>query len=75
MKLTRPGNAVYLESVGIWWSEDRQEIHLVLHDDPGTFHTTVNANLESKRGHPNLFNSLANCLRLMGAPAPNGADT
>ena len=34
------------------------------------FHSTVNANPQSKRGNPNLFHKLAKCLRAVGAPHP-----
>ena len=65
---SKPGKSVYLE-MGIWYDEDQDHIHMTAKGVPG-FHTTVNANAESKRGHPNMFGKLAKVLRDAGAPAP-----
>jgi len=37
----------------------------------GWFHTTVNNNPTSKRGHPNLFAKLSRALKEAGAPSPD----
>lgn len=68
-KSKRGGKSVYLENVGIWWDEDQGHIHITVRGDPG-FHSTVNANPQSKRGNPNLFYKLAKCLRAVDAPHP-----
>jgi len=68
MKASKTGKTVYLD-VGIWYNEDQNNIHITAKDIHG-FHTTVSANPELKRGHPNLFRKLAKCLRESGAPHP-----
>tara|TARA_B100001939_G_C16423234_1_gene397428 strand:- start:48 stop:284 length:237 start_codon:yes stop_codon:yes gene_type:complete len=68
MKKSELGKTVYLE-MGVWYNEEQGSIHLAAKGVEG-FHTTVNANDESKRGHPNLFMKLARCLRDAGAPYP-----
>lgn len=69
MRSSEPGKSVYLD-VGIWYDEQQGHIHMTAKDVQG-FHTTVAPNPESKRGHPNLFNKLAKCLRDAGAPHPH----
>jgi hypothetical protein len=49
--------------------EEQGHIHLTARNVKG-FHTTVTSDPASKRGHPNLFNKLAKCLRDAGAPHP-----
>ena len=68
MRRSKPGKTVYLE-IGVWYNEDQESIHITAKGVDG-FHTTVNRNPESKRGHPNLFDKLAKCLRDSDAPAP-----
>ena len=68
MQKSKPGNAVYL-NVGIWLNQDTGAIHMTAKDAAG-FHTTINGNEGSKRGHPNLFKKLAKCLKSAGAPYP-----
>ena len=68
MRISEPGNSVYL-GVGIWYDERQGHIHITAKGVPG-FHTTVAPDPRSKRGHPNLFEKLAKCLRDSGAPAP-----
>jgi len=68
MEISKPGKSVYLE-VGIWFDEGQGQIHMTAKNVAG-FHTTVNGNPNSVRGHPNLFNKLAACLKEAGAPAP-----
>lgn len=65
---SRPGNAVYVE-MGVWWDADHGQIRLTAKGVKG-FHTTVSADPDSKRGHPNLFAKLAKVLRDNGAPHP-----
>jgi hypothetical protein len=69
MRTSKPGNSVYLD-VGIWYDDEQGHIHMTARNVEG-FHTTVNADPASKRGHPNLFGKLARCLREAGAPAPS----
>ena len=69
MRTSKPGKSVYLD-VGIWYDEDQGHIHITAKNVKG-FHTTVNADSASKRGHPNLFRKLAKCLKEAGAPAPD----
>jgi hypothetical protein len=68
METSKPGNSVYLE-MGIWYDPKQGHIHLTAKGVDG-FHTTIAPNAESKRGHPNLFEKFAKCLREAGAPAP-----
>lgn len=75
MRKSEPGNSVYLD-LGVWYDQEQGHIHLTAKGVHG-FHTTVNNDQSSKRGHPNLFGKLAKCLRDAGAPAPdvdNGDD-
>ena len=62
------GNTVYL-NVGAWYDANTGHIHLTL-PRSGWFHTTVNGDESSKRGHPNLYRKLARVLREAGVPAP-----
>jgi hypothetical protein len=64
-----PGNSVYLE-MGIWWDAGQGEIHLTAKNVKG-FHSTVNNDPNSKRGHQNLFVKLAKVLKEAGAPHPS----
>lgn len=68
MRKSKPGNSVYLE-VGVWFNQETGKIHMTAKDGDG-FHTTVNDDPVSKRGHPNLYMKLAKCLRKAGAPHP-----
>ncbi|MCV3240577.1 hypothetical protein [Mesorhizobium sp. ZC-5] len=52
--------------VSIWYNEKSRHIHIA----GGGFRSTVNADPESKRYHPNLFKKLARVLREQGKPAP-----
>jgi len=54
-------------TVGLWFDEQAGDIHLSI---PGHGLSTVNANGESKRGHPHLYNKLAKVLRDQGKPHP-----
>lgn len=65
---SKPGKSVYLD-VGVWYDTEKDHIHLTAKDVDG-FHTTVNGNSDSLRGHPNLFMKLAKVLRDAGAPHP-----
>lgn len=66
----RGGNTAYLK-VGAWFDPDTEQIHLTI-PESDWFHTTVNGNPDSKRGHPNLYRKLARALREAGVPAPRG---
>lgn len=68
-QVSKPGNSVYLE-MGVWWNPEQGHIHLTAKGVEG-FHTTVNDNNNSKRGHRNLFMKLAKVLRDAGAPHPS----
>jgi hypothetical protein len=69
MRVSEPGNSVYLERVGVWWNQKTGNIHMTA--EPHGFHTWVTDNAKSKkRYHPALFNKLAKCLRDAGAPHP-----
>lgn len=63
------GNTAYL-NVGVWFDEKTGHIHLTL-PRSDWFHTTVNADPKSVRGHPNLYAKLARALKAVGAPAPD----
>ena len=52
--------------IRIWYDEGQGSIHIA----GSGLHSHVNANPDSKRGHPNLFRKLAQCLREAGKPAP-----
>ncbi len=74
MRTSKEGNTVYLD-VGIWYDDKQDAIHLVVKDpDKTDLHTTINRDPQSKRGHPNLFEKLTDCLNRAGAPAPTLAD-
>jgi len=67
-KSEKGGNTAYL-NVGFWYDAKTGHVHMTLpHSD--WFHTTVNADPTSKRGHPNLFGKLARALKEAGVPAP-----
>lgn len=59
---------VYL-SVGAWYDAETGHIHLTV-PSSGWFHSTVNNNPESVRGHPNLYRKLARVLKEAGKPYP-----
>ncbi len=69
MRISEKGGSIYLD-VGVWWDEDNECIRMTSRDARVPFHTTVNEDPESKRGHPNLFQHLAKCLSTAGAPHP-----
>lgn len=68
METSKPGNSVYLE-MGVWYDKEQGHIHLTAKNVHG-FHTTINSDPTSKRGHPNLFAKLAKVLKDGGAPFP-----
>lgn len=68
-KSEKGGNTAYL-NVGIWFNAETGSIHMTL-PHSGWFHTTVNGNEKSKRGHPNLFAKLARALKEAGVPGPD----
>ena len=67
-KSERGGNTAYL-NVGAWLNTETGHIHLTL-PNSGWFHTTVNPDPASLRGHPNLFKKLARALKEAGVPSP-----
>lgn len=69
MHTSKPGNSVYLD-MGVWYDKQQGHIHLAARKVDG-FHTTVNNDPSSVRGHPNLFRKLARVLRDAGAPCPD----
>lgn len=71
-KSEKGGNTAYL-NVGIWYDADQGHIHITL-PNSGWFHTTVNNNEGSKRGHPNLYGKLARALKEAGVPGPKVTD-
>ncbi|MFN0217845.1 MAG: hypothetical protein ACKVP4_03405 [Hyphomicrobium sp.] len=68
MERSKDGNSVYLR-VGFWLYEDGS-IHMTGEGVKG-FNIAVNEDPTRKNGHPTLYRRLANCLRAMGAPAPD----
>lgn len=56
-KSERGGNTAYL-NIGAWFDQKAGHIHLTL-PRSDWFHTTVAPGLQSKRGHPNLYNTRA----------------
>ena len=54
-------------TIGLWFDEQAGDIHLSIADHGLS---TVNADRDSKRGHPHLFNKLAKVLRDQGKPHP-----
>jgi hypothetical protein len=68
MRASKPGNSVYM-NIGIWLNRETGAIHMTSSDVAG-FHTTINADPKSKRGHPNLYKKLSKCLKAAGAPHP-----
>ncbi len=62
----RSGKTVY-PKIGIWYDEKAGDIHFSI---PGHGLSTVNANADSRRGNPHLFNKLAKVLRDEGKPHP-----
>ena len=53
--------------IGLWFDKVAGDLHLSI---PGHGLSTVNANADSKRGNPHLFNKLAKALRDEGKPHP-----
>lgn len=56
-------------NVRIWYDPEQGIIRLASSDGHDLI-TTVNGEAKNARGHPNLFNKLAKCLRDAGKPAP-----
>ncbi|HET7576792.1 MAG TPA: hypothetical protein VFK19_09560 [Sphingomicrobium sp.] len=72
-KSQRGGNTAYL-NVGAWFNPETGHIHLTLPHSKW-FHSTVNPDPASVRGHPNLYNKLARALKEAGVPGPQVADS
>lgn len=62
----RSGKTAYLK-LGVWYDEKAGDIRLSI---PGHGLSTVNAEIASKRGNPQLFNKLAKALRDEGKLHP-----
>jgi hypothetical protein len=56
--------------IGVWFNESTGNIHLSARGVPSFKVTTVRRDPASKRGHPHLYEKLAQCLRDHGVPAP-----
>ena len=56
--------------ISIWYDENKDSIQLRSPDKGVKLVSTVRADPEGKRGHPNLFGQLAGILRKRGKPAP-----
>ncbi|SEF05783.1 hypothetical protein SAMN05519104_8104 [Rhizobiales bacterium GAS188] len=69
MQLNADGKSVRMEVD--FWVEDDGSIHMTAMD-VREFHVTISANSNRKNGHYPLYRRLADCLRKMGAPAPDG---
>ena len=70
VKRSRTGNSISFE-IKIWYDKKTGEIRMTAPDYPHlSFHTTIKRDPESRRGHPNLYGKLEDCLREEGAPAP-----
>ncbi|MGE5721713.1 MAG: hypothetical protein ACM3YM_04560 [Sphingomonadales bacterium] len=61
------GKTVRLD-VGVWYNEATGHIHLAAKD---SFISTVSADRDSARYHPNLYRKLADAVRKAGASAPD----
>ena len=68
VKKSKPGNSIYLD-VRVWYDGKKGDIHMTAKDVKG-FHISVIQDPGSRRGHPTLFDRLAQCLRDNDAPAP-----
>ncbi|MGI9486666.1 MAG: hypothetical protein ACR2RF_12455 [Geminicoccaceae bacterium] len=66
--MSKSEKTIYL-NVGVWYDPDGDKIHLATKDAGGLI-STINADPDSKRGHPNLFMKLARCLRDARVPHP-----
>lgn len=73
IRRSEKGNAAYL-NVSVWYEAQTGHIHLTL-PNSDWFHTTVNGDENSKRGHPNLFAKLARVLKEAGVPGPEVSKT
>jgi hypothetical protein len=66
------GRTAYL-NIGAWYDPETGHIHLTL-PHSGWFHTTVNPEPASKRGHPNLYAKLTRALKEAGVPSPEAIE-
>lgn len=66
METSSTGRTIY-PKIGVWYRADTGHIHLSIE---GEGFSTVNCDPASVRGHPHLFNKLAEMLRAAGAEAP-----
>ncbi len=56
--------------ISVWYDERKDSIQLRSPDKDVKLVSTVRSDPSGKRGHPNLFNQLAEILRKRGKPAP-----
>jgi hypothetical protein len=63
------GRSVTLE-IKFWWNAKDRNIHIRGEGSPANLISTVSPNPQSKRGNPNLFWQLSDCLRTAEAPFP-----
>lgn len=69
IRLSEKGGKTAYLNMGVWLDQETGHIHMTL-PRSGWFHTTVNDNPDSKRGHQNLYAKLARALKEAGAPYP-----
>ena len=65
----RGGRTVYLHDVGVWWNESQDNIHITVKGVAG-FHSTINANPQSKRRNPNHVCDQALFIATASRPTP-----
>lgn len=71
MEESATGRTIY-PKIGVWYRGDTGHIHLSIE---GQGLSTVNDDPSSVRGHPHLYNKLAEVLRAAGAEAPAAETT
>ncbi|WP_299734784.1 hypothetical protein [uncultured Roseobacter sp.] len=69
LRASEGDKTVYLK-IGVFYKPDTGHIHIAHGGEEG-FITTVSPDPASKRGNPNLYRHLADCLRAKGMPAPD----
>lgn len=67
--LVSKGHKTTYLKIGIFYNDDTKHIHIA-HQSDKRFITTVSADPLSKRGNPNLYWHLAECLAAEGKPSP-----
>ena len=69
VRKSETGKTVYFE-IGIWYDDNSGKIHVSAPSVSDFGITTVRYNPKRKRGHPHLFQKLAQCLRESGVSVP-----